>query len=89
MPAVFVLTTGGTSEKAYSEPTGSVENLENKIDRYLGLLRIPDCEVNVVPLMNKDSLDMTDTDRTLVLGMVRAILKESVPTVVTHGTDSK
>jgi hypothetical protein len=37
-------------------------------------LRLPECEFNVVPLMNKDSLEMTDEDRLLLLGMVRAVL---------------
>jgi len=63
-------------------------NLDNKIDRYLRLLRLPECELNVVPLMNKDSLEMTDTDRALVLGMVRAILKDNASIVITHGTDT-
>lgn len=85
---VYVLTTGGTIEKVYSENSGSVSNAENKIDRYLRLLRLPDIEVNVVPLMNKDSLEMTDQDRVLILGMVRAILKENAPIVITHGTDT-
>jgi len=85
---VYVLTTGGTMEKVYSEQTGSVSNVESKIDRYLGLLRLPHCEVNVVPLMNKDSLEMTDADRVLILGMVRAIVKENAPMVITHGTDT-
>lgn len=88
MPTVYVMTTGGTIEKVYSEKNGAVQNLDNKIDRYLRLLRLPETEVNVVPLMNKDSLEMTDADRVLILGMVRAILKENVPIVITHGTDT-
>jgi L-asparaginase len=75
-------------EKAYSERTGSVANLDSKIDRYLRLLRHPDREFNVVPVMSKDSLEMTDDDRLLVLGMVRAILKEGTPIVITHDTDT-
>jgi hypothetical protein len=66
-------------EKVSSEQTGSVSNLGSKIDRYLGLLRLSDCEVNVVPVLNKDSLEMTDADRLLILGMVRAILKTAHP----------
>jgi L-asparaginase len=85
---VYVLTTGGTMEKTYSERTGGVANLDNKIDRYLSLLRLPECDVNIVPVMNKDSLDMTDADRVLILGMVRAILKENAAIVITHGTDT-
>lgn len=86
--SVYVLTTGGTIEKVYSENSGFVSNTENKIDRYLRLLRLPDIEVNIVPLMNKDSLEMTDQDRVLILGMVRAILKENAAIVITHGTDT-
>jgi L-asparaginase len=81
MKTIYLLTTGGTIEKVYSEGTGSVMNAESKIDRYLELLRLPDAEINIVPLMNKDSLEMTDEDRLLLLGMVRAILKEKS----THG----
>ena len=31
---------------------------------------------------------MTGEDRVLILGMVRAILKERAPIVITHGTDT-
>jgi len=86
--AVYVLTTGGTMEKVYSERTGSVANLDSKIGRYLDLLRLPDCQLNVVPVMNKDSLEMTEQDRILILGMVRAILRENASIVITHGTDT-
>jgi L-asparaginase len=88
MKVIYLIATGGTIEKAYSEQTGAVANLSSKIDRYLKLLRLPDAEINIVPLMNKDSLEMTDQDRVLLLGMVRAILKEKAPIVVTHGTDT-
>ena len=37
--AVYVLTTGGTMEKVYSEQTGDVANVESKINRYLRMLR--------------------------------------------------
>ena len=43
-----------------------VENLDSKIDRYLGRLRLPDCDVRVTPLMNKDSLEMTEADRSAI-----------------------
>jgi hypothetical protein len=52
-----------------------VANVDSKIDRYLKRLRLPDAEINIVPLMNKDSLEITDADRLFLLGMVRAILK--------------
>lgn len=88
MMVIYVVTTGGTIEKAYSEQTGSVANLNSKIQRYLQLLRLPDSEVDVVPLLNKDSLEMTDTDRALVLATVRGLLNENAPIIITHGTDT-
>ena len=88
MLKVNVITTGGTIEKVYSEQTSTVENLYNQIDRYLGRLRLPDCEVRVMPLMNKDSLEMTDADRSAILGLVEQVLSERPAVVITHGTDT-
>jgi len=88
MLKVNVITTGGTIEKVYSEQTSTVENLDNKIDRYLGRLRLPDCDVRVTPLMNKDSLEMTDADRSAILRLIEQMLGETSPVVIVHGTDT-
>ncbi len=88
MKIIYLLTTGGTIEKVYSEQTGSVQNLDNKIDRYLSRLRLPDSEVRVLPLMNKDSLEMTYDDRAVILKTVRDLLADNAPIVITHGTDT-
>ncbi len=84
---VHLITTGGTIEKIYSEQTGQVENLVAKIDRYLQQLRLPDVTVEVTPLMNKDSLEMIEEDRELVLAVVKAKVSAG-PVVITHGTDT-
>jgi L-asparaginase len=84
---IHLITTGGTIEKIYSEQTGQVENLIAKIDRYLHQLRLPDAQVDVTPLMNKDSLEMTEEDRELVLAEAKARISDA-PVVVTHGTDT-
>jgi L-asparaginase len=88
MALLYVVTTGGTIEKVYSEQQGVVANLDGKIDRYLRLLRLPDSEVRVVPLMNIDSLDMTDADRARILETVKGLLPEKAPILITHGTDT-
>lgn len=85
---IYVIATGGTIEKVYSEQTGNVQNLDNKIDRYFRLLRLPDTDIQVTHLMNKDSLEMTDTDRDRVLAAVRERLDDPAPVVITHGTDT-
>jgi len=85
---VHVITTGGTIEKIYSETKGSVENLDNKVDRYLNRLRLPDTHVDIVHLMNKDSLEMSDADRQFICAAVQAKLSTRSPIVITHGTDT-
>jgi L-asparaginase len=88
MQRIYVISTGGTIEKVYSEQTGAVQNIDSKIDRYFRLLRLPDADIHLTHLMNKDSLEMTDSDRTLVLETVREKLRDPAPIVITHGTDT-
>ncbi len=88
MTVIYVLTTGGTIEKVYSEQTGEVRNRDSKIDKYLGQLRLPDTDVRVEPLMNIDSLNMTDADRAVILRAVEGLLPERAPILITHGTDT-
>lgn len=85
---IYVVATGGTIEKVYSERSGTVQNLDTKIDRYFRLLRLPDTQIDLTHLMNKDSLEMTDEDRALVLATVREKLRDPAPVVITHGTDT-
>jgi L-asparaginase len=84
---VHLITTGGTIEKIYSEKSGLVENQVAKIDRYLQYLRLPETQIEVTPLMNKDSLEMTADDRDLVTVVVRAKAADGA-VVITHGTDT-
>lgn len=88
MQHIVIICTGGTIEKVYSEQTGQVENLDSKIDRYLQMLRLPDAAVETIRLMNKDSLELNDADRALILAAVRAKLPKLAPIVITHGTDT-
>ena len=89
MQRIYIIATGGTIEKVYSEQTGNVQNLDSKIDRYFRMLRLPDAEIAVTHLMNKDSLEMTDADRERVLATVREKLAAgAAPVVITHGTDT-
>ncbi|MGD0220996.1 MAG: asparaginase domain-containing protein [Terriglobia bacterium] len=88
MQTLYVITTGGTIEKVYLERTGSVANLDTKIDQYLRLLRLPDLRIKTTNIMNKDSLEMTADDRERVVQMVGEKLKRLAPVVITHGTDT-
>jgi L-asparaginase len=88
MQRIYLLSTGGTIEKVYSEQSGTVENRAAKLDRYLRALRLPDADVQTVHLMNKDSLEMTGADRIEVRDRVGELLKENAPIVISHGTDT-
>ena len=85
---IYVLCCGGTIEKVYSEQSGTVLNLDSKIDLYLRQLRLPDVTIETVRLMNKDSLEMTAADRSIVLEAVRERLASMAPIIITHGTDT-
>jgi L-asparaginase len=85
---IYVIATGGTIEKVYLEQTGSVANLDVKIDPYLRMLRLPGLRIQTTHLMNKDSLEMTPADRERVLQLVEQKLKNPAPVVITHGTDT-
>lgn len=88
MQRIYLLSTGGTIEKVYSEQSGVVENRAAKLERYLRMLRLPDAEIHTFNLMNKDSLEMTDEDRAEVRDRVAALLAECAPIVISHGTDT-
>jgi L-asparaginase len=88
MQRIYLLSTGGTIEKVYSEQSGAVENRAAKLDRYLRALRLPDADIRAIHLMNKDSLEMTDTDRSEIRDRVGELLAEGAPIVISHGTDT-
>jgi len=88
MQRIYLLSTGGTIEKVYSEQSGAVENRVAKLDRYLRMLRLPDAEVRTEQIMNKDSLEMTEADRAEVRDRVAELIAEGVPIVISHGTDT-
>jgi len=88
MQRIYLISTGGTIEKVYSEQSGVVENRAAKLERYLRMLRLPDAEIRPEHLMNKDSLEMTEADRAEVRDRVAELLQEGAPIVISHGTDT-
>ena len=84
----IVLTTGGTIEKVYSEQEGAVVNVAQKIGRYLKQLRLPERDIEVIPVMNKDSLEMTPEDRAVLVRKIVEVQCPGCPIVITHGTDT-
>jgi L-asparaginase len=86
---IIVISTGGTIEKTYDEGDGSLENKKSIIlQQIIKKLRLPYKDIEVIALMAKDSLFMTDNDRTLIGHLVQDKLKQNCPIVIIHGTDT-
>jgi L-asparaginase len=87
MKRVALVSTGGTIEKTYDALRGVLENKVSVLDLMLASLELRGVSVTRVPLMNKDSLEMTPADHTLIAETVGAFAKVHDGVVVVHGTD--
>lgn len=85
---VTIITTGGTIAKTFNESDGSLRNDRPVIEGLIAALRLPDITTRFVHVLNKDSLEMTDADRRLILDAVREAANESDAVVIIHGTDT-
>ncbi len=94
MRHVTLITTGGTIEKTYDEQTGGLANRRSLVRRMLRRLRLEDITINIVELLSKDSLDITDEDRTRIVDAARTFGADAGSTldtdgiVILHGTDT-
>ncbi|MBA3456497.1 MAG: asparaginase [Deltaproteobacteria bacterium] len=84
---IALISTGGTIEKTYDELSGVLANHVSVLDVMLVSLELRGIEVQRVQLMNKDSLDMTPEDHTLIAESAAQLARESSGVVVVHGTD--
>lgn len=85
---IAILTTGGTIEKTYDETDGSLRNVRSVLQDVLVRMRLPDLTTRHVFVMSKDSLEMTDDDRAVIIDAVRDALALDDAVVVVHGTDT-
>ncbi len=83
--SIFLLTTGGTIDKLYFDALSEFQIGETIIARLLDLARVT-YPHEVREVMRKDSLDLTDADRALIVEAVRAAPSNRI--VITHGTDT-
>src|SRR5262249_20290253 len=84
---IALISTGGTIEKTYDALRGVLENRVSVLDVMLASLELRGVVLERVRLMNKDSLDMTPADHTLIAETVRAQAAAHDGVVVVHGTD--
>ena len=87
MKRIALISTGGTIEKTYDELSGVLANKVSVLDVMLASLELRGIEVSRIGLMNKDSLDMTPDDHTLIASTAARLAAERDGVVVVHGTD--
>lgn len=88
MTRITFITTGGTIEKTYNEHTGDLANQHSILGHILSNLRLPDLEIEQRNVIFKDSLDMTETDRQIILDLTLHAMKKSHAVIILHGTDT-
>lgn len=78
---------GGTIDKEYPRITKgyAFEIGEPAVKRILEKVN-PNFEYETIPLLQKDSLDLTDEDRTTIHETCRNVIGDKI--IVTHGTDT-
>ncbi len=84
---IALISTGGTIEKVYDELGGVMVNRLSNLDVLLAGLELRGVELVRVPLMNKDSLEMSAADHTLIAKTAGALAEAHDGVVVVHGTD--
>ena len=86
---ITILTTGGTIDKSYDESDGSLKNRSSMIEDTINrALRLPYTKIDVIPVMSKDSLDMSNQDREMLVNALLQQIPLGNPLIVIHGTDT-
>ncbi len=82
---IKVFTTGGSLDKGYSTRESAFLVQEPQVGSVLEEANVA-FEYEIEPLLRKDSLELTDEDRALIVRKVREDPAERI--LITHGTDT-
>ena len=85
MDQLCIVTTGGTIDKIYFDDKSDFQIGDPQIGRILEELGVA-FRFNVIPILRKDSLHITDADRALLRSTIAA--QDAAHVLVTHGTDT-
>lgn len=85
---IAIISTGGTIEKTYDEMVGVLANRVNVLDILLAGLDLRGIDISRIPLMNKDSGEMTEDDHSLIAQTAGILTQTYDGVVVVHGTDT-
>lgn len=82
---IRVFCVGGTIDKIYFDAKSKYEVGAPAIGKMLSEIAV-NLDIEVTSLMTKDSLDMTDDDRTIIAKAVAECSEDKI--IITHGTDT-
>lgn len=84
---IALISTGGTIEKTYDALEGVLANDVSVLDVMLAQLQLRGVSIVRIPLMNKDSLNMTAADQDLIARTAGYLAEAYDGVVIVHGTD--
>lgn len=82
---IKIITTGGTIDKVYFDQKSQFQIGEPSVSEILEDARVS-LSYDIISVLRKDSLDMTDNDRKLIYDRVVSCRQRRI--VITHGTDT-
>ena len=85
MKKIKIFVTGGTFDKEYNEINGELFFKKTHLQEMLKLGR-SQLKVDIETLMMKDSLEISDKDRKLIVDKCSSISNDKI--LITHGTDT-
>ena len=83
--SITIITTGGTIDKIYFDAKSTFQVGDPQVTEVLREANVTQT-YEVVSLMQKDSLEMTDEDRRLIYETAASLTSRHI--VITHGTDT-
>jgi L-asparaginase len=84
---IAILSTGGTIEKTYNESDGTLGNQRSVLEILLASLVLHGVTIDRIPVMNVDSVEMTDAEHERIVKVAAAYCESHHGLLITHGTD--
>ena len=85
MKKILIINTGGTFNKVYNPLTGSLDiELTGRAIKSIAKAWLT--KFKILNIIGKDSLDMTDEDRELIIKKIQKVKEKNI--IIVHGTDT-
>ena len=85
MKKILIINTGGTFNKIYNPLTGNLD-IEPTGEAIKSIAKHALTKFKIKNIIGKDSLDMTDEDRKIIINVIKKTKREHI--IIVHGTDT-